>query len=249
MTSSSPWFVDAFRADYVRLYAHRDLESARREVDYLVGLDLPGPVLDLCCGYGRHTLALRMRGVRAFGIDLSHDLLAHAASLPEHGRLAGRLVRADARVLPLRDESVGSVVVLFSSFGYFGADGDRRMAGEIARALRPGGRVVLDVMNPPRVRATLVAHSRTEREGAVLEERRSLEDGGRDVVKHVTMRTADGAREWHERVRLYEPAEVAALLSEVGLRVDGTGGDFDGRAWSRAAPRQIVLATKRAPGV
>lgn len=248
MTSSSPWFVDAFRADYVRVYAHRDLESAQREVEYLMALGLSGPMLDLCCGYGRHTLALRLHGVAAFGIDLSQDLLGYARSLPGHPLLNGRLMRGDARVLPLRDASLGSVVVLFSSFGYFGEGGDRRMAGEIARTLQPDGRVVLDLMNPPRVRATLVAESRTERDGVMLEERRALEDGGRAVVKHVTMRTAAGAREWHERVRLYEPAEVAALLSDVGLCVERTGGDFDGAPWSPAAPRQIVLATKRASG-
>lgn len=247
MTSRPPWFVDAFRSDYVRVYAHRDLASARREVDYLVGLRLAGPVLDLCCGYGRHTLALRTRGVPAFGIDLSQDLLAHAQSLPGSEELRGRLVRSDARVLPLRDGALGAVVVLFSSFGYFGEDGDRCMAREIARVLRPSGRTVLDLMNPARVRATLVPESRSERDAAVLEERRLLTDGGRVVTKHVVLRSVDGEREWDERVRLYEPSEIAALLSDVGLRVERTAGDFDGTPWSPSSARQLVHATKIGP--
>lgn len=243
MTSDEPWFVDAFRSDYIDVYAHRDVSASRREAAYLRAQSLEAPVLDLCCGFGRHTLALRELGIDVFGIDLSADLLRRARELPNAAVIDGRLVRGDARVLPLRDASIGAVVVLFSSFGYFGDEGDRRVLGEIARALRRGGRVVLDLMNPERVGATLVPDSRTERAGWKIDEQRRLVDGGRRVVKLVKL-SREGAhgRAWREDVRLYTPEEIASLLSEAGLALVRIDGDFDDSAWSAESPRMIVHA-------
>ena len=242
----APWYERAFRSDYRRVYAHRDLASARREVARLLEQGLEGRVLDLCCGFGRHTLALAESGLEVAGVDLSTDLLRAARDLPGWPELlAGRLFRADAGAVPFADGSFDGVVVLFSSFGYFGEEGDARMAGEMARVLRPGGLAVLDLMNPDSVVAGLVPHSVREGEGFVLEERRSLADGGRRVQKDVELRLADGSvRRWREDVRMYRESEVRDLLARRGLVVEALLGDFAGAAFGPSAARMIVQARK-----
>lgn len=247
MTEDEPWFVEAFRSDYVDVYSHRDFGASRREAEYLNAQALEGPVLDLCCGFGRHTLALRELGFDVLGLDLSAELLQHARSLPGADRIASRLVRGDARVLPLADGSCGAIVLLFSSFGYFGDVGDQRVLDEVRRVLRPCGRLVLDLMNPERVRAALVPYSRTERPDWLLEERRRLEEGGRRVVKDVKLTRAAGeVRTWREDVRLYSPQEIEALLAYAGIELARIDGDFDGRPADVESPRQIVHARKPA---
>ena len=244
-----PWYVAAFRSDYVEVYRHRDLDSARREARYLAERGIRGRVLDLACGFGRHTLALRELGVDAFGIDLSADLLRRARELPGAEELEGRLVRADARAIPVATESLDAVVCLFSSFGYFGERGDAAVLAEVARILRGPGRVVLDLMNPERVRAALVPSSRSERDGFVLEEHRSLADGGRTVEKQVLLRRPDGTtRSWRESVRMYSSAEITALLDARGFRVERIDGDFDGAPPTAASLRAIVHARRRPGG-
>jgi SAM-dependent methyltransferase len=240
-----PWFVEAFRADYLQVYPHRDVESARREVAWILDQGITGRVLDLCCGFGRHTLAMRERGVDVFGMDLSMDLLARAQSLPRSELLAGRLLRGDARRLPFADGAFDGLANLFSSFGYFGDDGDREVLDEIARVTKPGATIVLDLMNPPRIRAGLVPASHTEREGIVLDEHRALEEGGRCVVKDVVLTRADGTqRTWRESVRMYETGEMSALLGQRGFTVERSAGDFDGSRLNEAAPRQILVARR-----
>jgi SAM-dependent methyltransferase len=241
---SDPWFVEAFKKRYLDVYPHRDLAGARREAEFLLAQGIRGLVLDVCCGYGRHCRALRELGVRSFGIDLSRDLLARALEL--YPELEGRLFCGDARSLPVGRARVDAAVSLFSSFGYFGEDGDRALLLEVGRVLRPGGVFVLDLLNPERVRSELVAISTASRAGFEIEERRSLADGGRRVIKEVRHRAPDGSsRTWSEDVRLYGAAELEPWLARAGIRLEAVRGDFDGSTASALAPRQILVGRRR----
>src|SRR5262245_26487593 len=108
-----PWYKEWFGEEYLELYSHRDESEAEAHVDFVerhLGGPRPRAVLDLACGAGRHTAALRRRGYRTLGIDLSLTLLARI----EPPRVAG-----DMRRLPFADGSFDWVLNFFTSFGYF----------------------------------------------------------------------------------------------------------------------------------
>jgi SAM-dependent methyltransferase len=239
MSAERPWFDAAFGAAYRDVYPHRDLAAARREVAGLLERGLgraPGPVLDLGCGFGRHLAALRERGVDAFGLDRSAELLSGIEPA-----LRRRVVRGDFRALPFEARRFGAVAMLFSSFGYFEDAENARVLGEVARVLVPGGTLVLDLMNPARVRSTLVPESRSQRGELAIVERRSLARDGSRVVKDVRVTAADGvAHAWREDVRLYEAGELARIAELAGLESVRSEGDFDGRAFTLDAPRQLA---------
>ena len=240
MDDARPWYDAAFEGGYLDVYPHRDLAAARAEVAGLVEHGVRGRVLDLGCGAGRHLVALGERGLAAFGLDRSAALLARVPA-----EVRGRTVRGDFRALPLASGAFDAVLMLFSSFGYFEDADNARVLGEIERVLRPGGLVVLELMNPARVRATLVPESRTTRGASEVLERRRLR--GARVVKDVTLRDAAGAeRSWREDVRLYEPGEMQALLAAAKLAWLRTEGDFEGGAFAPESPRQLVWARKAA---
>ena len=239
--ASEPWFVTAFRADYRELYAHRDDHAAEEEVDHLMAHGLQGPVLDLCCGFGRHATAMTKRGLEVVGVDLSAELLLGADP-----RLVGRLARCDARSLPFKRGSFAGLVNLFSSFGYFGEEGDLKVLDEIARVLKPSGVAFMDMMNPEFIRATLIPRSKREEQGVVLTEERSLENDGLQVVKQVCMTRPDGeVRRWREEVRLYTVADLARPLQEREIEVESVAGAFDGRPLAADTPRQLLRLRRR----
>ena len=94
-------------------------------------------VLDAGCGTGRYLRELESRGARAIGMDLSMPMLARAA--------AGRVARADIRALPLGAGSLDLVVCGLA----LGDIAELELAlAEIARTLRPGGRVIYSVVHP-----------------------------------------------------------------------------------------------------
>ena len=95
-SGQDPWFVRAFDAGYLARYAHRDRAEADATIAWLTGSGLvraDGPVLDLCCGAGRHGSALAKRGFTVHGFDLSRALCPHARSSTPHPGRPVRLVR------------------------------------------------------------------------------------------------------------------------------------------------------------
>jgi SAM-dependent methyltransferase len=217
VTEAEPWWKTAFGAHYETLYAHRDDASAAVEVAGLLPrLRLaPGPILDACCGNGRHLAALRAAGLPAFGFDLSADLLASARRRLE---CRDRLVRCDMR-FPALGSGWGAVLALFTAFGYFDDEGNAACLAAWARLLAPGGLLVLDLPDLDDVRRTLVPRSeRVTPCGRLVEERQIV---GRRVEKTVTIESSGKTpHAYRESVRLYDQQEIAALGATCGLVID-----------------------------
>jgi len=243
---TEPWYVSAFDRAYLDLYRHRSPEQGRAQVAQMLDSGLlprSGAVLDLCCGAGRHLLPMREAGLGAVGLDLS-------AALLRSGGLGGVAVRGDMRRLPFAGGAFDAVANLFSSFGYFESEDDhRRVLGEVARVLKPGGVFVLDHMNPTVTVRELVPRSVDQRDGAELVQERSYDPVARRVIKHVTLTGSDGeTRKWHESVRMFEPAELDGMLADAGLQVSARYADFDGGAFDEASSaRQVVKCSTAGP--
>jgi demethylmenaquinone methyltransferase/2-methoxy-6-polyprenyl-1,4-benzoquinol methylase len=101
----------------------------------------PGTVvLDIACGTGDLCRELARGGLRPVGADLSLGMLAAA-------RTDAPLLQGDALRLPLPPASVGAVTCGFALRNFVDLQG---FFAEVARILRPGGRIAfLEVAEPP----------------------------------------------------------------------------------------------------
>ena len=101
----------------------------------------PGRALDAACGTGRHAAFLAERGHRVIGVDRSPAMLAHArARVPEATLAVGSLL-----ALPIPDASVDVAVC---ALALMHLPDLRPAVAELARVLRPGGRLVLSDLHP-----------------------------------------------------------------------------------------------------
>jgi SAM-dependent methyltransferase len=235
------WFERWFGEEYLALYPHRDEQDAAEAIA-LIERELKGRrierALDLACGPGRHARLLNDRWWTV-GLDLSAILLRVARENDPHGDY----VRADMRILPIRDASLDLVTNLFTSFGYFESDAEhQQVLKEVAQVLRAGGIFVLDFLNATYVRRNIVPRDEQEVGGVVVEQRRSISDDGRFVIKRITSRP-DG-RSFVERVRLFDREELGQMLRKAKLSVRATYGDYSGAAMSDDAPRSVFFAER-----
>jgi SAM-dependent methyltransferase len=101
----------------------------------------PGSALDAACGTGRHARRLVELGHEVVGIDLTPEMLeVAAAKVP-----GASFLEADLRHVPAEDEHF-DLVVCGLALSHLGDP--RRTVAELARVLKPGGRVAISVLHP-----------------------------------------------------------------------------------------------------
>lgn len=101
----------------------------------------PGPALDAGCGTGRHAGHLVERGHDVIGIDLTPEMLSYArTAVPQ-----AEFLEADLAHIPADDEQFALVVcgLALAHVADLGTAVD-----ELARVLRPGGRLIVSVLHP-----------------------------------------------------------------------------------------------------
>lgn len=104
-------------------------------------------VLDLATGTGwaSRVIAQRFSGANVVGADIAEQMLEYARALAARHRLGIDYRHADAEQLPFAD---GEFDALISTFGVMFATRPERAAAEIARVVKPGGRIVLATWKP-----------------------------------------------------------------------------------------------------
>jgi SAM-dependent methyltransferase len=240
---------DAFFSDfYLRAYAEdeRSEEAAEQALAAarLSGCPEGGALLDVPCGFGRHSIPLARAGYRVTGVDRSEALLAEARR--RAGGDAPKLVRADYRELPFGDGSFDAAINLFTSLGYLGDDEDTRALAEIGRVLAPGARLVLELMHRDRLVADFREQDwRAMGEGRLLLEQRTFDAAA--GVAQVTQTLIDGAGGRDSRsysIRVYTATELLAMLEAAGFASARCHGDLDGGEFAGAGTRLVVAATR-----
>ncbi len=233
------WFepvADHLGAAYLR---YSFTKGTEQEVAFLLdelGLEPGTRLLDVGCGPGRHAASLADRGVDVVGIDLSWRFVALAAAG------SGAFAQADARQIPVGTAAFDVAISLCQgAFGLLGGPGsdvdeDLEVIREMARAVRPGGRVALSAFSSYfQVRhVDDVAQFDAER-GVQHEHTEVRDEQGR--VAPVELWTT-----------CFTPRELRLLLAAAGLRVDAVWSVEPGR-YARTPPgldlaEFLVIATK-----
>ena len=127
-----------------------------REVDFLLSeLVLPprARVLDVGCGFGRHSIELARRGYRVVGIDPSAAMIAAAQERMRNLAASVSIsTPLDVTFYPLDGQSFvadgqfEAAICLMTTLGQISEHGDNRsMVARIYANLRPGGQLVVRV--------------------------------------------------------------------------------------------------------
>ncbi|HYL60019.1 MAG TPA: class I SAM-dependent methyltransferase [Candidatus Acidoferrales bacterium] len=252
-TQGSSWYVDFFRNDYLGVYEHQfTAERAAKEVAFAEQvLELkPGcRVLDLCCGQGRHAVLLAKHGFQVTGIDLNPAYLELTREAARGAGVTVDTIAADMREIPFQNH-FDAIVNMYSSFGYLESEAeDLRVLESASRALKRGGRLLLDMLNREWAVANYIQNDwHTGSDGTIYVERRDLDLASSSMHVSFTIVGPDGARRDSvgHHIRLYTFTEITRLLQRVGMSVTGVFGSFDNDPYAIATRRMIVLAQNAA---
>ena len=245
------WFEDIFDEDYLRTLPFLTPKATQAEAKFVtdsLALEPGGHILDVGCGYGRHAMELAARGYYVVGLDNSLPLLLRGADEAQRRGLSINFVHGDMREMNFEAQFDGAYC-LFSSFGFFDDETNKRTAQHIARALKPGARFVVEVLNRDYLVGDLPSRVWWEGDGCVvLEEvdfnyyssrisstRSIVFDDGRQLEQAISMRS-------------FSLHELGKLLHSVGFRVTEISGSMAtrGRFFGAHSRDLVVVAERRA---
>jgi SAM-dependent methyltransferase len=247
---SKPWFEEVFDEDYLRTLPFMRADQTLREVEFISSALTAAPgaeILDVGCGYGRHAIELVQRGYNVTGLDLSLPLLIRAADEAQRRSLSVNFVHADMREMAFEKQFDGAYSML-TSFGYFDEESNLRVAERIGRALKPGKRFLLDIINRDYVVADLPVRVWWEGTGCVVLEEVDFNFHTSRINTHRSIVFEDGRQlEQELSVRAYSLHEIGRLLRQAGFRVIDVSGGLATRGdfFGSASRNLLIVAEKR----
>jgi len=226
------WWEELLQVHEFAHYRDYAEQLTRTEVDFLaeaLGLRGVETILDLGCGGGRHSLELARRGFTVVGLDAAAPVLAAARRRAADEGLSVTFTQGDMRALAF-DARFDVVLVMNSTLGFFDDATNAAVLAGAARALAPGGKLLLQLINPYQIERYLrdfrngwyqIGAGVVLREASFDPRSASLAIGYRYLDPAQSLDVAHPG----DRIRLYGFPELAAKLAGAGLRPLSVFGD------------------------
>lgn len=216
--------------------------ESQRDADIIwraLGLSAGEHVLDCPCGDSRMGVLLARQGAIMTGVDLNPRFIARAGE-----RFAEAGIPAELRVGDMREladkNTFDAIVNWFNSFGYFGIEDDFQVLLRFTDALRPGGRLLIEVPNRKGILGNLVRRQEAEtgKESSVF-----WDEVTERLITHLTVTGPDGELKVRSGVRMYSLPQFRLLLKLAGLRLQQVYGE-DLTPFTETSRRMIMVAVK-----
>lgn len=242
------WFDHVYEDPlYRELYEDDDTRQAAADAAGAIALLDPEPEshwLELCCGFGRHAEQFAHAGHRVTGIDRSRPMLLRATQRATECGMTIGYVQADIRQLPFR-ETFDYATCHFDSFGYFRSDAEHLEALlSIASALRPHGRLLIELDNRERILSTWQPEISESRPPYQIRKSRTLDLMAGRLRWDMTITGPDSTCTWHLDCRLFTASELRNLLEQAGFDQIRCYGDWDGSPLTPSSRALITVARK-----
>lgn len=249
----SNWFdnEDFWRTVGPLMFGESQFTEAAEQLPGLLELSgiRPERVLDLGSGPGRYAIPLAAAGMEVTAVDLNEALLGELARRAAAADVVVDTRRADMREF-VEPEAFDLVLVMWTSFGYFEDEADHaRVLQNIHASLRPGGRLLLDLVGLEYLcRSLQPVHLTEYDDGRILVERPTLTDGLTRLENEWLLIDGDRVRRAQFSHRVWSAGELQHLLTDAGLEAVAVYGGYQGQDYDLDAERLIAVAGKSGRG-
>jgi len=220
-------------------------EQTRSEVTFIeqaLPLRPNEKLLALCCGIGRHSIPLAEKGYMVTGIDFNPDYIKRAQASCLTLRTRPTFLETDMRKLPFVN-MFDAAICMWSSFGYFSEETDFGILKGLTKALKRGGRFLIEVAN----RDYILRHFRDRDwtkagRGYIMEKRVFYPDKSRMATTWIFAAEGHIIRKMSD-MRLYGLNEIESMLVKAGFKISDRFGGFDRSRPSLETQRLILVAS------
>jgi SAM-dependent methyltransferase len=247
------WYEEVFNEEYFRTLPQGFHKQTRREAQFIsdsLGVGPNGRILDLACGFGRHTLELAKRGYDMVGLDLSLPLLQKGLNEAQKRNLSIKFIHGDVRELNFT-AVFDAAFSYHTSFGYFDDKTNFDVLCGIHRALKNGGRFLLETINRDYVIQQTPGRKWWEGADCIFLEETNFNFQTSVLHTKRSFIYDDGRPPWEQNIyiRLFSLHELKNLFQHAGLHIIEVSGDIASRNafFGNTSRHTILLAEKRLP--
>ncbi len=249
----SDWYTDPkyWEANRSFIWSEKRIEmseAAAAGIAKLLEMEPGESILDLACGFGRHSLALSQQGYSVTGIDLNPGFIQEASRKAMDMKLDARFLCADMRDF-VEPDGFKNIIIMYNSFGYFqDPKDDNKVLENCFMSLKPGGKLLLQNVTREYIIANRSSrHSRywhEEDNGTIrLEETTANDDWTWNTTRWIILRGYE-RQEYSYGMRIYGTSEYCDLLASVGFSNLQTYGGISGIPYDKEKHHLTLLAQK-----
>jgi ubiquinone/menaquinone biosynthesis C-methylase UbiE len=230
-----------------------------REVDGCLHILRPpkrAVIVDVPCGWGRHSIEFARNGYKVIGVDLSPDYLtkARAKATEVASDLDIDFLQSDMRELRLPNGCADFIVNLWTSFGFFkNKEDDLRTLAEFSRILRPGGKVLIhNDLNPQMVQQGIFEEPVTREliGGGTLRVQEYFCQEDNRVYGIWEVEASSDVKTCHQyAINVYQTEDFVNMAKKVGLEECGVYGGFSANPVSPTERDQEFIIILRKPSL
>lgn len=230
------------------------VEDTPNQINFIIktlGLSGKERILDLACGFGRHSLLLSSMGFDVVGVDITKDYIDDANMEAQKRNLSAKFIHADIREILFDNEFDVVLNMADGAIGYLEDDVENlKIFDIIAKALKKGGKHFMDVCSAEHAefyfpkrwfdigtkslslpvfewdkKTRRMLYSQWEAEfGKILERPKTIEPDN--------------------SIRLYSKAEIRDILNERGIEILDSFSDYLGNKDSQKFLQLMLYSRK-----
>lgn len=218
-----------------------------KEVDFLINeLDLVNNsrILDIPCGFGRHSVELAKRGYDVTGIDISETFIQSFKEKIDYEKLSIEVILGDILFIELNRNYSGAIC-MGNSFGYFTFEKMRAFVSKIASNLYKGSKFIINsamlaesiLPNFPQKKSFVV-------EGITMDITNDYNIEDSYMLSQIVYTKGKIKEEYVFKHYVYTLGEVKRLLKEFNLKIIGTYNSLEKHEY-KLGDQQIFIVSEK----
>ena len=236
-------------------YLEHPLLTAERtasEVDFIIAqLDLPAgaSLLDVGCAFGRHSIELAKRGFHVVGIDPAEAMIDAARAAAKAEQVDASFHVADA-LSYVPEQKFDAALCLFTVLGQISDQGDypdsmaHNFLNNVTNALKSDGQLLIEIPQREPYRAMLAPQDRFENGQNYTQITRHFDEDPPVLIEQFELGSPAGTREYELRFRLFDQAELTALLTDIGFTNLTWFANYEGKPLGSESPMMLARASR-----